>query len=391
MKNYILPLLIFSAVLSACKKDKPEPDDTDPYASQKVQVKQTYAQLAYAVYDDAYVSTLKLQTAIEAFIANPTSTGFDECKQKWLDAREVYGLTETFRFADGPIDNETDGPEGLINAWPMDEAYVDYVIGNPTSGIINNTTSYPNISKTTLFSANENGGEENISLGYHAVEFLLWGQDTSANSAGMRPYTDYLTTGGTASNQDRRKQYLSLATEILVDALKQVRDAWDPATTNSYSETFVALSNETALHRIFNSLKVLSGTELSGERMYTAYDNMDQEDEHSCFSDNTHRDIYLNAKGMENLYLGTYKTSNGIVISGYALKDLVALYSADKNQAVVDYLASSLTKISAMYIPFDQAIVLPAERPKVLDAITELQTLELKIKDAAAAVGVQLQ
>ena len=103
--------------------------------------------------------------------------------------------------------------------------FVDYVVGNPNSGIINNIVTYPTIDQATLLTANENGGEHNISLGFHAIEFLLWGQDTMATSAGLRPYTDYLTTGGTASNQARRGQYLNTTVDILLAGLQQVRDA----------------------------------------------------------------------------------------------------------------------------------------------------------------------
>ena len=396
MKIYIVLASIALISLTACKKDKktePTPEPTpyvDPNASKKQQVKETYANIAFAVYDDSYQGALALKTAINAFVASPSAIGLQTCKQKWLDVREVYGLTEAFRFVDGPIDNTADGPEGFINAWPMDEAYVDYVVGSPTVGIINNTTTYPTINQATLLAANENGGEENISLGFHAIEFLLWGQDLSSSSAGTRPYTDYLIVGGSASNQLRRGEYLNTTIDILIAGLQQVRNAWDPTGTSNYYDEFLAYNSTVALRKMFVGLKTLSGFELSGERIYTAYTNINQEDEHSCFSDNTHRDIFLNAKGMQNLYNGTYTRTNLAVVSGYALKDLVPLYDATKNTDVVNYLNSSITKINLMYIPFDQAIVLPVERPKVLASVTELQTLETKVIAAAAALGITL-
>jgi putative iron-regulated protein len=395
MKKYILFASVVVISFSSCKKEKtPDPSThpayVDPNASQKQQVKETYANIAFAVYDDSYQGAVNLKTAINAFVSNPTALGLSNCQQKWRDVREVYGVTEAFRFAEGPIDNAADGPEGFINAWPMDEAYVDYVKGNPTSGIINNIATYPTIDQATLLGANENGGETNISLGFHAIEFLLWGQDTMSTSAGTRPYTDYLTTGGTASNQARRGQYLNTTIDILLAGLQQVRDAWDPAGSGNYRSEFLAMDNTVALRKMFSSLKAMSGTELSGERIYVAYVSANQEDEHSCFSDNTHRDIYLNAKGMQNLYNGTYTRTNLTVVSGYALKDLVALYDGTKNTEVIDYMTNSITKINAMYIPFDQAISISGERPKVLLAVQELQTLETKVIAAAAALGIQL-
>lgn len=396
MKKAILLFFSVTLLATSCKKktDEPTPEDpaapVDQYASQKQQVKETYANMAFASYEDSYQGALALKTAIYTFVATPTQVNFDAAKQAWLAVREVYGQTEVFRFAEGPIDNAADGPEGLINAWPMDEVYVDYVQGDPNSGIINNIAGYPTIDQATLITANENGGEANISLGFHAIEFLLWGQDLSTTGAGARPYTDYLTVGGTASNQARRGDYLKVAADVLVAGLLQVRNAWDPAINGNYYAEFLAMDNTVALRKMFSSMKALSGDELSGERMFTAYSTQNQEDEHSCFSDNTHRDLINNAKAISNLYNGTYTKTNLTLVSGYALKDLVPLYSAAKNTDVVNALILSDTKVNAIYNPFDQAIVIPAERIKVLDAVNALQDEATKITDAAAALGITL-
>ena len=336
-------------------------DEVDPYLTEKQAVKETYANIAFAVYEDAYDGAVILQTAIDLFVATPTQINFDAAKQAWLDARESYGQTEIFRFVDGPIDNSADGPEGLVNAWPMDEAFVDYVVGSPNAGIINNLATYPTINVSTLVGANEFGGEENVSVGYHAIEFLLWGQDLSSSTAGA---------------------------DLLVQALNQVKSEWDPIGANNYRTTWLNMDNKTALRKMFNSIRVMSGEELSGERIYTAYDNQDQEDEHSCFSDNTHRDIALNSQGIENLYLGTYTRTDNSVVSGFSLSELVVIVNSGKNTEMIAQLTDAKTKISLMMIPFDQAIILPAERPKVLDAVNSLVAEETIILAIAASFDI---
>lgn len=95
-----------------------------------------------------------LETAINTFTTSPTQVHFDNAKNKWKAARESYGTTEAFLFADGPIDN-ADGPEGLLNAWTLDENYVDYVQGATNAGIINDLTAFPTINKSLLESLNE--------------------------------------------------------------------------------------------------------------------------------------------------------------------------------------------------------------------------------------------
>ncbi len=387
--RYLSVLFASSLMMISCKKEITTTPGTEYLGAEKQQVKETYANMAFAIYSDAYTSAVSLQTAIDAFVTSPSQVNMDAAKQAWLNAREIYGLSEVFRFVDGPIDNPDNGPEGLINAWPMDEAYVDYVQDNASAGIINDPVNYPVIDAATIINANEFGSETNISCGYHAIEFLLWGQDLSASSAGNRPYTDYVI-GGTASNQLRRGQYLQACAQILVNALDQVRDAWDPAVPSSFYHTFIDQANNVAIRQMFTSMKSLSGFELAGERMYVAYTHQDQEDEHSCFSDNTHRDIYLNAQGIFGLYVGYYDSPYANDVTGFSLSNLVAIKNATKDSEMTQRLVTTRDLINQIYTPFDQAIVLPTERPKVLEAIQSLQTEADLFTEVAATLSITI-
>ena len=124
----------------------------------KASVVENYAAGAYSSYARSLTSAQAMDAAIDNFLAAPSQPRLDAAKRAWLLARDDYGVTEIYRFYDGPIDNEETGPEGLINAWPMDEAYVDYVEGNPNAGIINNPDEFPTIDADLLVSLNEEGG-----------------------------------------------------------------------------------------------------------------------------------------------------------------------------------------------------------------------------------------
>ena len=204
----------------------PEPTATpSPDIGQlKGEVVSHYADGVHALYSKSLASATAMNAAIDTFLADPTPSTLEGAKRAWLIARDDYGPTEAFRFYGGPIDNEEDGPEGLLNAWPMDEAYIDYVEGDPSAGIINDPDAYPVIDAALIESLNEEGGEENVSTGWHAIEFLLWGQDLNDNGPGSRPLDDYTTS----ENADRRATYLATASDLLLIHLQGLVDAWGP-------------------------------------------------------------------------------------------------------------------------------------------------------------------
>jgi putative iron-regulated protein len=378
VKRISLSLLAL-AFLGACSATS---DDSDGAltSAEVAPVAQTYVQIVTASYADTRASAEALELTIDAFVAAPDEAGLDAARQAWLDAREFYGQTEAYRFYDGPIDNPEDGPEPRLNAWPMDEAYVDYVEGSPEAGIINDTANYPSIDAELLASLNEQGGETNISTGYHAIEFLLWGQDRDPEGPGARPASDYVTDGSsTAPNPERRAAYLQAVAELLLADLGQVEDAW----AGDYREAFLAAEPDEIVRRILLGMGSLSGAELAGERMEVALETRDQEDEHSCFSDNTHRDIINDARGIENVYLGRYGD-----IDGPGIYDLVAARDVELADRLRDEIAASVAAAEAIPVPFDRAIV--EHRETVRATIDALRVQADTIADVAALFDLDL-
>ncbi len=347
----------------------------------------TYADIVFASYEDSLEAARSLREALTNFTANPSEETLAAARDSWLAAREPYGQTEAYRFYGGPIDDE-DGPEALINAWPLDEAYIDYVEGDDSAGIINAVEEHPELTAELLISSNEAGAEENVSTGFHAIEFLLWGQDLSESGAGVRPHTDYVE--GEGNNASRRAQYLNLAADVLVGHLQELVVAWDPSGSGNYRASFLAQEPDSALQAILTGIGVLSKSELAGERMFTALDNQSQEDEHSCFSDNTHRDIIVNAVGIANVLRGSYERVDGTTVTGTGLIEVIA--EADEALAadLRERSAATLEAVEAIPVPFDRAIVEPDQRVLVLEAVYRLQELGDRIADAASALGLMI-
>lgn len=346
---------------------------------------ETYADIVFASYDDSYQSAVAMQQSIDAFLAEPTEGALAAARGAWLTAREPYGQTESYRFYGGPIDGD-EGPEGRINSWPLDEQYIDYVEGQPEVGIIAQVEKYPALDAPSLAALNQTTSEESISTGYHAIEFLLWGQDRSVDGPGQRPASDYTT----APHAERRAEYLRSVTTLLVEDLATLRAAWDPQPSESYRTAFLARDPDQAIQQMLTGIGVLSKSELAGERVYTAYDNQDQEDEHSCFSDNTHRDIYNNALGIRNVYRGEYRRLDGTTLSGTGLQALVARADPALDSELGTLLDGSVAQAEGLPVPFDQAIIHADSRPQILALVNALQDQGDKLAEIGSALGLTI-
>ncbi len=393
-RNKALLLVLLASIITiqavACSETTEDTNNTVEVPDNAAQALETYAQIVHANYEDSLTAAASMDQALEAFVAAPDAAGLEAARQAWLDSREPYLQTEVFRFYDGPIDNADDGPEGLLNAWPMDENYIDYVQDNPDAGVVNDTTV--TIDAATIEGLNEAGGEKNIATGYHAIEFLLWGQDLSADGPGDRPHTDYITDGsGTAANQDRRAQYLTVSSDLLQEHLQAMVDAWADGGDN-YRAEFLAADDKEGLRRVLTGMIVLSGFETGGERLQTALDSGDQEDEHSCFADNTHRDMVQDIQGVLNVWEGSYTRLDGTTVSGPGIKDVVEAVDSELAAGLDAKIKESLNLANALQPPFDQEIAVDnAEgRARVQALITALRQQESMLEEVFLKFGLSI-
>ena len=392
LRSFVLVSLV-TLLIGACgdDEDKGATGTTGSPLANAAPVAEQYAKNVHANYVECLDKARALKTAIDAFVDAPSAATLEGAKAAWIAARLPYGPSEVYRFYGGPIDDEETGPEGAINAWPLDENYIDYTVDDENAGIVNHPELVAEITKDALRGENEKGGEKNISTGFHAIEFLLWGQDSpdaTDKQPGKRPFTDYLTTGGTAKNQDRRGTYLKLVTEILVEDLESLVSAWEPGKDN-YAKTFAA-DPKAAVTNMLTGMGSMANAELSGERMTVAYKNRGQEDEHSCFSDTTNADILGNFVGIQNVYLGKYGSTDGPGIDDLVKAVDPALDAQMKSE--LDAAVAALNEMQAA--PFDYSISAPdgsPERTAVLEAIQAIKKTAPTIIAIGQKLGVEFK
>ncbi|MCQ4250988.1 peptidase [Pseudomonas stutzeri] len=399
------------AAQSEPAKSAPATETLNDEAAQAV-VKH-YADMAHAIFSDAHSTAVDLQKAVDALLANPTDETLQAAKQAWLGARVPYMQSEVFRFGNPVVDEW----EGQLNAWPLDEGLIDYVegdyqhaLGNPgaTANIIANKQlqigedkiDVSEITGEKLASLNELAGSEaNVATGYHAIEFLLWGQDLNGTNAGAgkRPVSDYIEGEGcTGGNCDRRRAYLKAATELLVSDLEEMVNEWKAGVADNYRASLEKESAENGLRKMFFGMGSLSLGELAGERMKVALEANSPEDEHDCFSDNTHNSHFYNAKGIRNVYLGEYRRVDGSTLSGPSLASLVEGTDPQLNSTLKTDLETTEAKLQALVTSaeqgeaFDQLIGPDNSegQAKVRVAIGALVQQTASIEKAAAALGI---
>jgi putative iron-regulated protein len=323
----------------------------------------TYADLVLATYEDSLTTLQALQRAVDRLLSEPGEQTLAAARESWRGARIVYSYSEAFRFYGGPIDAE-DGPEGRINGWPLDENHIDAVQSGynaaPGFNIVGNTKDFPQITAELVAAQNEAGGEKNIASGFHAIEFLLWGQDlnTPPQAAGQRPYTDFVSDGDANSVNARRAQYLRATTQLLLSDLQGLIPQWRKADggEHNYRAALVAGDVYTGLKRMFTGLAALAEVEMAGERLNVPLLSGDQEEEQSCFSDTTAADLRSNAAGIEHVYFARYQRLDGKVVSGPSLAQLVRAADARVADEMEQRIARTREALGAVTDPFDREI-----------------------------------
>jgi len=332
-------------------------------------VVQNYIALAQAKYGDSLATAESLEKAIHQFLSDPSEASLTQAKEAWIAARVPYQQTEVYRFGNAAVDDW----EGKVNAWPLDEGLIDYVdasygqgsdenpfytaniIANPSmtigGDVVDASIIDTNFLSNTLHEVDE--VESNVATGYHAVEFLLWGQDLNGTSpgAGKRPASDYSVSDCTGGNCERRRAYLSAATSLIVKDLKDINASWKVG--GEAYEQLVAKGPAGGLSTMLTGMGSLAYGELAGERIKLGLMLNDPEEEHDCFSDNTHWSHYYDAKGIRNVYMGSYVSSTGERTQGASLSQLVI----QTNPALDAKMKSALeTTELAMQAMVDEAV-----------------------------------
>lgn len=381
-------------VTSACSSNGVA-DATNADVSEATQaVLDSYASNLFAAYTDSVKDAEALKVKLQALVATPSAETLAAAKTEWLASRQNYMLTEGARFYEGPIDAEPSNHEGALNSWPFDEAYIDYVSdGGPTrtdsvpgeGGIIAKDSVA--LTPENLDSLNGKGGDENIAAGYHAIEFLLWGQALKEVGPGERPFSDYLESdpvhGKTAK---RRGEYLLAAVDGIIGHLQAVAGAWKDGA--EYRTKFLKNANNESIVNMLTGLGKMSKGELAAQRINAGLESKARRDQHNCFSSTTFVDYVRDAQGLYDMWTGNHGGTDGVGID-----ELVAIKDKDLADKIGAQMKSSVDALKAIPVPFEEAIQgldTDPNRAQLIGVRDSLRTQGDMMGDAAKALGLSL-
>lgn len=183
-----------------------------------------------------------LAIRVTELLDQPNAATLASAQQAWRKAYSAYLTTRLVSYF--PVQDPEDWHQReldlaqltlLIDAWPIEAGYVDSIAGYPTTGIVNDLSLA--ITAENLIEQHGFADLGSASLGFHVVEFLLWSEH------GQRSPDDFIGRDNTAptaeantgeadsppstrQNHKRRRAYLKLACQQLVEHLSRLQRRW---------------------------------------------------------------------------------------------------------------------------------------------------------------------
>ena len=190
-------------------------------------------------------TAIALQQASENFLKNPNNTTLKALKSSWQISHQQYLRTIIYQS----VSKNYRRSRFQIDAWPIEAGYLDYLKEYPNTGIVNDLTLV--ISEEAITEQHGFSSEFDVCKGFHAIEFLIWGEGPDPNSVGNRSAKDFLPMTSLTQQQqenqlqlkdlanNRRRELLRLLVNLLIKDLSELEANWQ--SSGSYSQQLVSL------------------------------------------------------------------------------------------------------------------------------------------------------
>lgn len=227
--------------------------------------------LAYAQLSDATQAAKALNDAIQTLLTTPNEKTLEAARLQWQATYSTYLKSVVFSYL--PIKSPKEWRKQhityrdlvfLIDPWPIEGGYVDYVEQHPFSGIVNDLTL--EINADTVFNQHGLSDPSSASLGFQVLAFLLWGEQGQRQASDFDNHTNTAAVVGddtqktqpavvSVQNNPRRRALIKHVSDRLHHDLNHLKQRWQ--TSGHYAQALV----------IMPPMQALSGAFIAAERL----------------------------------------------------------------------------------------------------------------------------
>lgn len=272
----------------------------------------------------AEIEIAKLQSSIQAFIAEVNDENLSNARKAWLDAHNAYELTALHRYFATQLFEQQHSLALLqiqyqIDHWPIIPGYIDYVDGYPDSGIVHDINV--NLDADSLREQHGSFDVSEVTLGFHVIEFLLWGHSTDAISRSANDYQEKeelspaeLDLGYTIEqlSNNRRRLLLTVIVDTLVADYQTLQSLWI-SQAPSIKQSIESTSGTELIISLADSMSAMLTEELLLRSLYPMLNGDFVESIQSPYSRSTQNAISSQLSGLERLLL-ELQTENGTTL-----------------------------------------------------------------------------
>ncbi|GIT21843.1 MAG: lipoprotein precursor [Gammaproteobacteria bacterium] len=268
-------------------------------------------------YNTLATELTSLENQVAEFLESPQTSSMNSVRSGWLSAHSSYELTTLHRYFAEQILSEEEVLALYqfyyqINHWPILPGYVDYVGTYSNSGIVNDITV--NIDIPTLREQHGAFDLAEASLGFHVLEFLIWGENLKRQDE--RPASDYFVItelnaseieGGFELDQlsnNRRRQMLVLNTQALLSDFNSSREIWSLG-SETFRNELNALNGSEIIILLLEAMTSMLTEEMLIRSLYPLLNGEYIESIQSPFSHSTQNVVSAQLSSVERLLLET--------------------------------------------------------------------------------------
>lgn len=288
-----------------------------------------------------------LDAAASALAADPSDENLRAARDAWVATRLPWEQSEAFLF--GPV--EAQGYDPAIDTWPLNRTDLQAVLDSDDEFSPAYVQALPQTQK-----------------GFHAVEFLLFGEGGRKTAADLT---------------DRELEYLTAMTADMASITSSLETSWTDGEGGQppFHDTFTSAGDPS--NTVYPSLsaagqEMVNGMssicdEVANGKIAEPFDSRDPNKEESQFSENSLDDFQNNIRSVQNAYLGAVPAAD---TSGASLSAWVAARDPDLDQELQQKIAGAIAAIGAIPPPFHDAITNSADADTIEAAQTAIRDLK---------------